>query len=59
MTPITIMASFTTAVAPEVRKNPRVVMNNPPPRVAKSFRYVTPQILGMCWIFRKINVSLM
>lgn len=48
MTPITIMASFTTAVAPEVRKNPRVVINNPPPRVAKSFRYVTPQILGMC-----------
>jgi len=38
MTPITIMAAFTTAVAPEVRKNPKVVMNSPLPRVAKSFR---------------------
>jgi hypothetical protein len=35
---MTIMPTFTTAVAPEVRKNPRVVMSNPPPRVAKSFR---------------------
>jgi len=38
MMPITIMATFTTAVAPEVRKNARVVMSNPPPKVAKSFR---------------------
>jgi hypothetical protein len=37
-TPSPITITFTTAVAPEVRENPRVVANRPLPNVAKSLR---------------------
>ena len=47
-TPSPITITFTTALAPEVKENPRVVARSPVPRVAKSLRYVTPHTLGTC-----------
>jgi len=38
ITPSPITVTFTSAAAPDVKKNPRVVARSPDPRVAKSFR---------------------